>query len=292
MKSINLLTAFFAAVILLSGCGEKPNDGRMVEKFVSRLNAREYSCASQYIYPGDHPKLKLFAEVMSKNPETFFKLISKENATINDKPAVKVRLECVNTTPYFRNYMESLRLIDENGIIEDTWQICETVDGKSLSFNWARIKGENLMLAHLEEGQSIPVFRSQSRNSTQINTFKSGDKVIIDNYPADSRWMRCFKTDDNCRLVNGYIDRAAVSSTDGKFFNLNIFDTLSLLVAGLLFLVFGCLFYLIRLIVEALMGTGCLAWILIPCLVLGWLYVLYQLLEKILFELFIINLPY
>ena len=51
-------------------------------------------------------------------------------------------------------------------------------------------------------------------------------------------------------------------------------------------------FYLIRLIVEALMGTGCFAWILIPCLVLGWLYVLYQLLEKILFELFIINLPY
>ena len=207
MKSINLLTALFTAVILLSGCGEKPNDGRMVEKFVSRLNAREYSCASQYIYPGDHPKLKLFAEVMSKNPETFFKLISKENATIDNKPAVKVRLECINTTPYFRNYMESLKLIDENGIIEDTWQVCETVDGKSLSFNWARIKGENLMLAHLEDEQSIPVFRSQSRNSTQINTFKSGDKVIIDNYPADSKWVRCFKTDENCRLVNGYIDR-------------------------------------------------------------------------------------
>lgn len=292
MKQLKIIILTIFMMAALTGCGERPHDGRMVEKFISRLNAREYACASQYIYPGDHPKLKLFAEVMSKTPETFFKLISKENTTVGGKPAVKVRLECVNTTPYFRNYMEDLDLADDKGIVEDTWQICETVDGKSLGFNWAKIDGENLMLASLAEGETIPVYRSQSRNSTQINTFKSGDKVIIDNYPADSKWVRCFKTDENCRLVNGYIDRDAISTSNGKFFSLNIFDTLSLLVAGVLFLVFGLLFYLIRLIVEALMGTGCFAWILIPCLVLGWLYVLYQLLEKILFELFIINLPY
>lgn len=278
--------------ILLSSCGERANDGRMMEKFVSRLNAREYSCASQYIFPNDHPKLKLFSDVMSKNPETFFKLISKENAEIDGKPAVKFKLECINPTPYFKNYMEAVGVIDENNIIQDTWEIRETVDGKSLGFNWAKVTGENLMLAKLEEDEQIPVYRSPSKNSSQINTFKSGDKVIINNYPADSPWIKCYKVDDNCRVINGYIARNSISTTDGKFFKLNIFDTLSLLVAGLLFLVFGVLFYLIRLIVEALMGTGFLAWVLIPTIILAWLYVLYQLLEKILFELFIINLPY
>lgn len=280
------------SAILLSSCGERANDGRMMEKFVSRLNAREYSCASQYIFPNDHPKLKLFSDVMSKNSETFFKLISKENAEIDGKPAVKFKLECINPTPYFKNYMEAIGVIDENNIIQDTWEIRETVDGKTLGFNWAKVTGENLMLAQLEEDEQIPVYRSPSKNSSQINTFKSGDKVIINNYPADSPWIKCFKVDDNCRVINGYIARDSVSTTDGKFFKLNIFDTLSLLVAGLLFLVFGVLYYLIRLIVQALMGTGCLAWVLIPTIILAWLFVLYQLLEKILFELFIINLPY
>ena len=274
------------------GCQERPNDGRMVEKFLSRLNAREYGCASQYIFPGDHPKLKLFAEVMTKNPDTFFKLISKENASVDGKAAVKVRLECINPTPYFRNYMEALKKMGQDCIIEDIWLIRETTDGNTMSFNWANIKGDNLMLARLEDSASIPVFRSQSKNSTQINTFQSGEKVIINDYPADSPWVRCFKTDDNCKLVNGYIERSRIATAEGRFFNLNIFDTLSLLVAAVLFLVFGALFFLIRLIVEVLMGSGCMAWIVIPTLILAWLFVLYQLLEKILFEVFIINLPY
>ena len=289
MRFFKFFVVSIMALVLLSGCG---NDGRMVKKFISRLNAREYSCASQYIYPGDHPKLELFAEVMSKNPEIFFKLLSKENTEIDGMPAVKVRLESINTTPYFRNYMEALGLADQNGIIEDVWVIRETVDGKSLSFNWANIKGENLMLATLQDGESVPVFCAPSRNSTQINTFKSGDKVIVNNYPADSPWIKCFKTDDNCKLVNGYISRASISIISGEFFSLNIIDTISLLVALLFFVVFGALYYLIRLIVEALMGVGGLAWLIIPVLVCGWLYVLYQLLEKILFEMFIINLPY
>ena len=229
---------------------------------------------------------------MSKNPETFFKLISKENAVIDGRPAVKFKLECVNPTPYFKNYMETLGVMDKNNIIQDTWEIRETVDGKSLSFKWAEVTGENLMLAKLDAVEQIPVYRSPSRNSSQIDTFESSDKVIINNYPADSPWIKCYKVDDNCRVINGYIARDSISTSDGRFFKLNIFDTLSLLVAGLLFLVFGVLFYLIRLIVEALMGTGCLAWVLIPTIILAWLYVLYELLEKILFELFIINLPY
>ena len=292
MKLFRCFMMAFLSAILLSSCGERPNDGRMMEKFVSRLNAREYSCASQYVFPNDHPKLKLFSDVMSKNPETFFKLISKENADIDGKPAVKFKMECINPTPYFKNYMEALGVIDKNNIIQDTWEIRETIDGKSLGFNWAKVSGENLMLAKLDEVEQIPVYRSPSKNSSQINTFKSSDKVIINNYPADSPWIKCFKVDDNCRVINGYIARSSISMTDGKFFKLNIFDTLSLLVAGLLFVVFGVLFFLIRLIVEALMGTGCLAWVIIPTLILAWLFVLYQLLEKILFELFIINLPY
>ena len=292
MKRLTYLIVTIFAMVVLTGCSERPNDGRMVEKFLSRLNAREYSCASQYIFPGDHPKLKLYAEVMTKNHETFLKLISKENTVVDGQAAVKVRLESVNPTPYFKNYMEAVGVLKENGIIEDTWIIRETVDGKSLSFNWAQVQGENLVLAALAGGSDIAVYRSPSQNSAQINTFKAGEKVIVNNYPADAMWLKCFKTDVNCRVIIGYIERDEINTVNGKFFNLSIFDTLSLLVAGLLFVVFGLLFFLIRLIVEALTGAGCLGWLMIVVLLLGWLYTLYQLLEKILFDLFIINLPY
>ena len=293
MNTIKKFLCLAFAAVLLAGCSESPYDGRMVKKFLSRLNAREFSCASQYIFPGDHPKLKLFTDVMDKNPDTFFKLISKENTDVNGQKAVKVKLQCVNPTPYFRNYMEALKVMDKNGIIEDTWLIRETADGICLSFNWANIKGENLILGRLGGSGTIPVYRSRSKNSTQLNNFYSGEKVIIDDYPADSPWVRCFKVDVNCNVINGYVERTELATSDGRFFKLSIFDTFGLLVAVILLVVFGSVFLFIGAIVDAIKeGTGAMGWILIPALIFGLLFVVYQLLEKILFELFIINLPY
>lgn len=66
----NLLLLLFT-LLFFTSCS---NDGRMVEKFLSRINAREFNASSLYIYPGDHAKLRLYAEVLEKNPNTFLKL--------------------------------------------------------------------------------------------------------------------------------------------------------------------------------------------------------------------------
>ena len=65
------------------------------------------------------------------------------------------------------------------------------------------------------------------------------------------------------------------------------------ILVALIIIVIICvpLFYL-RGIVESLFQSGCVGMGACVILVLGLIYVIYQLIEKILFELFIINLPH
>ena len=44
------------SVVFVSSCTE---DGRKIQKFISRVNAGEINAASKYIYPGDYAKLQL-----------------------------------------------------------------------------------------------------------------------------------------------------------------------------------------------------------------------------------------
>lgn len=289
MKRITLLLLFLAT---LASCSSS-NDGRLVKKFLSRINAREYNSASQYIFPNDHPKLAIYQEVLEKNPNTFLKLIEKNNVTLdNGQKAVAVSLQCINPTPYYKNYMKSLNLMDDNDLIRDTIPIKETLHGDKLGFNWAKIDGDNLELANTRDSLTINIHQNASNDSKVLGILGPGERIIINNYPANSEWLRCFRIDENCNLVKGYVARYQMDTGKTSFFSLSIVDTMTLLVSSFLFVVLGFGFFLIRSVVEAIKQSGCLSWIIAAALVVGWFYVLYQLLEKILFELFIINLPY
>jgi hypothetical protein len=61
LKVILLITS----AIFVSSCTE---DGRKIQKFISRVNAGEINAASKYIYPGDYAKLQLYKEILNKTP--------------------------------------------------------------------------------------------------------------------------------------------------------------------------------------------------------------------------------
>lgn len=259
------------------------------------MNAREINAASLYIYPGDHPRLSIYADVLAKNPNLFLKLVDKQNIEKDGMKGVAIELECVNTTPYYRNYMERLNLLKPDGHIRDTLYIRETNNGEKLSFNWAPIMGENLKLAAIADStiNSMNIRSGRGLEYSPIGTLDKKGSVIINDYPADAQWVPCFTIDDNCRVVTGYIYRPSLSAKDSEFFNLNIFDSMGLLVAVVVFVAIGLILVFLSSFVEAIVsGIPFIGWFILVGLILGVLYTAYQLLEKILFELFIINLPY
>ena len=92
--------------------------------------------------------------------------------------------------------------------------------------------------------------------------------------------------------LTGYIYTGYLSVKERAFSSLSIFDSMSLLVAMIVIVVICVPLYLLRGAVESIMMSGCTGMASAVILVIILLYVIYQLIEKILFELFIINLPY
>ena len=251
----------FVLFVMLA-CSSCSNDGRKVKKFLSRMNAREFNAASLY---------------------TFLKLANKRNIKINGTKGVAVEFQCLNTTPYYRNYMESLGLLTSSGMIRDTFLVRQTTKGKKLSFDWARIKGENLELASIRDTtiHSMNIRSGMGIQYPVVGQLESGRSVIIDNYSENPEWVKCFTIDDHCNPIEGYIYRNSLS-IEQEFFPLGLFESFGLLVAVVI----------LHALIQALFSIPWLGWLLAVGLILGLLYTIYQLLEKILFELFIINLPY
>lgn len=98
--------------------------------------------------------------------------------------------------------------------------------------------------------------------------------------------------DKDGNVIDGYVIDTNLSVQKSSFFDLNLFDSMTLTVAIVIlvvivvFFVFGSSIFMMF---SAIPGVGI---VVIIGSILGLLYTVYQLLEKILFELFIINLPY
>jgi hypothetical protein len=277
------------------------NDGRLVKKFIKRMNAKEINAASKYIYPADHANLYFFnEEVFKRTPNLLLKLIDKQNIDIEGEKAIVVKIECKNISPFFVNYMKNLKMINNNNIIIDTIYIKKTRDGDKITFDWAKIKGENLYLACIDNQQksvqnkvsSLNIRSDENENSNIIGELTKDKKIVINEYRENPEWYQCFTIDHKCNIVQGYINESSALKKESLFFTLGIFDGLSLLVAVIILVVIAfpiCMISIIAPFLRSIEPTGIIAPV---ALVLGLLYVAYQLLENILFELFLINLPY
>lgn len=279
-------------VLSLTSCSKQERD---LKKFFARMNARELNEASTYIYKGDHARLRYFSDMLERNPNLFFELHSKKKISIDGKEAIVVDVECININSFFKNYMAPLNLLQDNGYIHDTIYVRKTAKGKKLSFHWADISGENLKIASIADSEvgSMNIRERNSTNSRIIGKLNQGSSIVIDDYSNDPQWVKCFSLDHQCNKQVGFLYRPSLTLSDGSFFSLNIFESMSLLVAVLIFVVLGLIIVYGGAIVDAIFRDGGWGgWILTSIMIIGVLVLIYMLLEKILFELFIINLPY
>lgn len=276
--------------IALSACS---NDGRMVEKFLSRLNAQEYNAASVYVYPNDYAKLYTFKQICEKSPNLLFHLSEKNNIEINGSDAVRIELACENMTPYFKNYMKDLGLLYEEYKIIDTLYIRNTRNGKKITFNWADMQGENLKLAYIRDSsvRTMNIRAQCSISAPVIGHLLQEERIIIDDY-SENEFVKCFIADERGRTTNGYILRHSLETDELTFFPLGIFDSMSILVALVVLVIIAFIFASLSDIFAAIASIPVAGIIIDVALILGLLYSAYQLIEKILFELFIINLPF
>lgn len=282
----------FAIVLLsLSSCSSF-NDGRRLKKFVSRFNAEEYACASTYIYPDDRMQLAFFCnEVKEKVPNAFLEI--EDYDVENDYVVAKLKWK--NANDFLRNYFVNIgKPLDEGDVLIDTLKIKETVDGDCFSFNWGspELNHEKLRLASISEEnvERMNIRAGASKGTKIIGKLEKGKDILIED--DGKGWSRCYQVNNASKVQAGYIYTSNMSIKESAFFSLGIFDSMSLLIAMIIIVVICVPIILWKDIIGALFQSGSGGMIVAVALLLALLYVLYQLVEKILFELFIINLPY
>lgn len=293
MSKLNFrILGMFAIVLLsLSSCSSF-NDGRRLKKFVSRFNAEEYACASTYIYPDDKMQLAFFCnEVKEKVPNAFLEI--EDYDVENDYVVAKLKWK--NANDFLRNYFVNIgKPLDEGDVLIDTLKIKETVDGDCFSFNWGspELNHEKLRLASISEEnvERMNIRAGAGKGSKIIGKLEKGNDILIED--DGKGWSRCYQVNNDSKVQVGYIHTANMSIKESAFFSLGIFDSMSLLVAIIVILVIIVPLYYISSLATGLFGIPVIGPIICIGIILGSIYIVYELLEKILFELFIINLPY
>ena len=278
-------------VLSLCSCTSLNNDRRL-KKFVSRFNAEEYACASTYIYPDDRMHLAFFAnEVREKVPNAFIEI---EDSETKDGYVV-AKLKWKNANDFLRKYFANIgKPLSENDVLIDTIRVKETLDGVCFSFDWGSpdLNTKKLKLASITEEnvERMNIRTGAGKGARIIGKLEKGDNILIED--DGKGWSRCYQVNNESKVQAGYIYSANMSIKESAFFSLGIFDSMSLLVALIIVVVICVPLFFLRGVVESIMNSGCVGMSACVLLLLGLIYVVYQLIEKILFELFIINLPY
>ena len=293
MPRMNFKFFVVLSLVVLSLCScTNLNNDRRLKKFVSRFNAEEYACASTYIYPDDRMHLAFFAnEVREKVPNAFIEI---EDSETKDGYVV-AKLKWKNANDFLRKYFANIgKPLSENDVLIDTIRVKETLDGVCFSFDWGSpdLNTKKLKLASITEEnvERMNIRTGAGKGARIIGKLEKGDNILIED--DGKGWSRCYQVNNESKVQAGYIYSANMSIKESAFFSLGIFDSMSLLVALIIVVVICVPLFFLRGVVESIMNSGCVGMSACVLLLLGLIYVVYQLIEKILFELFIINLPY
>ena len=237
-------------------------------------------------------QLAFFAnEVREKVPNAFMEI--EDSETKDDY--VIATLKWKNANDFLRNYFANIgKPLNENDVLVDTIMVKETMDGNCFTFDWGspELNNEKLRLASIsgENVDRMNIRAGAGKGSRVIGKLEKGDDILIED--DGKGWSRCYQVNNESKVQTGYIYTASMSVKESAFFSLGIFDSMSLLVALIVIVAICVPLFFLRGVVESIMNSGCLGMTACVLLLLGLIYVIYQLIEKIVFELFIINLPY
>lgn len=287
------------ALCILTSC-QSYSDGRMLKKFLSRFNHGEYASASTYVFPADQMELALFAkQVKPLAPDAMIELEDYEKEGDGDERKILAKLKWTNTTPALKSYFQSIGLpIESNNIQTVRIPIRKTNDGETLSFLWPnpKLANEKLSEANIEKKdgkpvKSISIYSEPSEKAKQIQAF---DDPVIVGEESSNGWFKVYEVDKNGELKHAYLKNDPAISTDlSAFLHLGLLDSLGLVVAIIVTVVVIAIVFLLCGPLNSILHD--IPWagpIIVICLVLAGIYIIYQMIEKIMFELFIINLPY
>lgn len=299
MKSPIKFISFICLLVIFSSC-QSYSDGRMLKKFVSRFNAGEYSCSATYVYPGDRMHIAFFAkEVKTLAPNAFIKLIDYKTEGKGDDRKIIATIKWDNTTPALLKYFTSIgHPLDSNGNQVVELKVRDTVDGETLSFVWGipDVLSDNLWIASVEKKDDKPIKTTNIylEPSTKAKNLGEMDHDLIVGEESENGWMPVYQVDRSGEITKAYIQNSEGIKLDRTaYFSLGIFDSIGVILALVIIIVIIVpLFYLRGVIESIFQGLPIVGPIIIIGLIFLILYVIYQLIEKILFELFIINLPY
>lgn len=293
MKRNILLTLLtFISVVLLTSC-QGYSDGRMLKKFVSRFNAEEYSCASSYIYPGDRMNVAFFAkEVKTLAPSAFIKIQDYKTEGKGDDRYIIANLKWENATPALRDYFNAIGSpIDSNDCQTIKLKIRDTNDGETLSFVWGipGVLSDNLWIASVEEKDGKPTKEVgiYSQPSMKSNKIGEVDHDLIVGQEDDNGWMPVYQVTKDGEVTTSYIQKKDVELDRTAYFTLGIFDSMSVIVALIIVIVIIVPLFMFHSVIESIFTLPTYGPVICIALILGLIYVIYQLIEKILFELFI-----
>lgn len=298
MKRSWEIFSFLIMTILLCGC-QGYSDGRMLKKFISRFNAGEYASAATYIYPADRMHVAFFAkEVKTLAPNAFIKLKDYKTEGKGENREIVATLKWDNVTPALRNYFTEIgHPLDKDGMQTVKLKIRDTADGETMSFIWGipEVLSDNLWIASVVKKDGKPVEKTFLYKQPGSKDKKSGvmDHDLIVGQEDDSGWMPVYQVDKEGKIITSYIVNSKGLKLDRTaYFSLGIFDSISVILALVIIIVIIVPLFYVKAIIEIFSNNLIVGPIVIIVLLFAILYVVYQLLEKILFELFIINLPY
>ncbi len=298
IKSLFTIILVMGITLMLQSC-QSYSDGRMLKKFISRFNAAEYASAATYVYPGDRMNVAFFAkEVKTLAPHTFIKLEDYDTEGSGEGRFIKAKLKWENTTPALKSYFNNIGLpldADDKQVV--SLKIRDTNDGETLTFPWGipNVLTENLWIANKTEKDNsgnVPIQLYTAPNA-KAKTAEKTDKSIIVGEEDNAGWRPAYKVSKDGELITYYIPKDNSINLDRTaFFHLGIFDSVGVIIAMIILIVIVVPFILLRGVIASLFTGSVYGPLIVVALILVVIYVIYQLLEQILFEMFIINLPY
>lgn len=289
ISSMKTILTVIISFFILTSCN---SNERMVKKFIKRINAREINSASKYLWPEDHASLYVFNQRFLQNDElTTFEI---EEVTENNE-VITAKINLLNAKDDLKNYFNSLGLLDGNRL--------------HLTFNTRKTEESNYISIQFPSNDcGLPQKLKRSSIQTEMLNLRSGpglgyavkkqakqnEDLLIDAGYTHEGWRKGYDFDENGNLQTFYFSSKLSDEKEISFFTLGYFGTTSLIILGLLGILIWFLVYPLVLFGGIFRAAGeapQMALILLALMV-GSMYFTYQLLENMLFELFLINLPY
>lgn len=285
------LVTSLLTLLLLSSCN---SNERRVKKFIKRLNAREINSASKYLWPEDHASLFVFNERFLKNDElTTFDI--KELESDENTEAVTATIDLLNAKEGLKAYFDSLGLLNENKLTL-TFIPRKTQDANyiSIQFPWDDCKlPSNLKRSNIQS-EALNLRSGPGLGYPVQYVAEQNEDLLIDADYANNGWRKGFIFSENGSAQTLYFSSKLSDEEKISFFTLGYFGTVSIILLGIFGIIVWFLVYPLVLFggIFRAAGEAPQMALILFALMVGSMFFTYQLLENMLFELFLINLPY